>query len=140
MGGHGVFCRAGSDCAAAHASRYALFLGLPASAWGSAVYVVIAALALAGLSWRRWLVAFALSVVGLSFSAYLAFFVIGAACGYCVVSTLVAAALVAALGAWRSRPAHRPPSLVARLAALALALAVGTVTVAAVVFAVTAPR
>jgi uncharacterized membrane protein len=143
IGGHGYFCRAGSDCAAVHAGRYAVFLGLPSSGWGSALYAVVATLALAGLSARRWLAAFVLSVVGMSFSAYLAylaFFVIGAACGYCVASTMIATALVAALVARRSRVAPQPRLLPAPLVALTLAVVVATVTVAAVVFAMSAPR
>ncbi len=92
-----LVCRTGS-CETVQLSRWATFLGLPVAAWGIVFYVVLLALALAGLrarlvdsrvvslalvAWTGW---------GTLFSAwltYLELFVINAICQWCVVSAVL---------------------------------------------------
>ncbi|MGI8619993.1 MAG: vitamin K epoxide reductase family protein [Gemmatimonadaceae bacterium] len=90
-------CRIGS-CETVNSSPWAVLLGAPVAAWGVGFYVVLFALAMAGLQGRfadsRQL---ALTVVllagwGVLFSGwltYLELFVIRAICQWCVVSALV---------------------------------------------------
>lgn len=85
-------------CEKVQTSRWADFLGLPVAAWGLGAYVVILALALAGLQ-PRWagsrfiaLALFGLSAIGVAFSAWLTYleaFVIHAWCQWCVVSAIL---------------------------------------------------
>lgn len=130
--GVALFCAPHSDCGVVHAGRYASFLGLPTSAWGLALYAVVGAAALLGLTtWRRWIGVFVLGVVGVSTSAYLqyvALFVIGARCTYCLVSVVIASALFVAL--LRTRPRAVDGRSWLRPGALAL---VGSATAAATV-------
>lgn len=91
-----LVCQVGS-CERVNSSRWATFLGLPVAAWGVGAYLLILALALAGLqglSSRP--IAWALTLLsgwGVLFSAwltYLELFVIHAVCMWCVISaTLV---------------------------------------------------
>jgi uncharacterized membrane protein len=129
-GGSALFCASGGGCEVVQASRYGEFLGLPTAAWGAALYAAVGAVALAGLTPARWLLAFLLASAAVAFSAYLTYlelFVIGALCGYCVVSAGLAAVLFglllgrrAAVGRWRwLRPA--------RVATLAAVVGVATV-------------
>lgn len=85
-------------CETVQTSRWAVFLGLPVSAWGLGAYVTILALAIAGVQPRfaraRWvaLALFALSGVGVVFSAWLTYleaFVIHAWCQWCVISAIL---------------------------------------------------
>jgi uncharacterized membrane protein len=141
-GGTALFCTDRGGCEVVQASRYAVFLGVPTAAWGAGLYALVGGLALAGLGPGRWLLAFVLTVVAVAFSAYLTYLeiaVIGALCGYCVVSAAVAAGLFGLVlgrrpaGRWRwLRPA--------RLAALGSATALITVAAGIGGFAATAPR
>jgi uncharacterized membrane protein len=138
-----LWCEAGSGCAAVQASHYATFLGLPTAAWGAAVFAAIGALALAGLTPRRWTWAFVLAVVAVSMSAYLTWIsltVLGTTCPWCLA---VAATDVALLGVLVARrpvlPGRRAPTRPARLAWLGGATAVLTVAGAAAVFVGTSP-
>jgi uncharacterized membrane protein len=94
-------CRVGS-CETVNSSPWAVFLGAPVAAWGVGFYVVVFALALAGLSARFTdsrqlsLALVLLSGWGVLFSSwltYLELFVIRAICQWCVVSALIVAAI-----------------------------------------------
>jgi len=119
-------CGTGS-CETVQLSRWSTFLGLPVAAWGTAYYVAVFALALAGIQ-DRWEDSLRLSLTmlvvtgwGVVFSAwltYLELFVIHAICRWCVVSAAIALVLFAlALLDWRAtrralrsaddRPTHR---------------------------------
>ncbi|MGQ0641839.1 MAG: vitamin K epoxide reductase family protein [Gemmatimonadaceae bacterium] len=107
-----LVCRTGS-CETVQLSRWATFLGLPVAAWGIVFYVVLLAVALAGLQ-ERFADSRAMSLAllawtgwGVLFSAwltYLELFVINAICQWCVVSAiLVAIAFVISVLDWRAR-------------------------------------
>ncbi|HUO51707.1 MAG TPA: vitamin K epoxide reductase family protein [Gemmatimonadaceae bacterium] len=92
------------ECETVNTSRYATFLRLPVAAWGLGAYVVLFALAIAGLSERlldsrgisRALAA--ISGSGVLFSlwlTYLELFVIHAICIWCVTSACIITALFA---------------------------------------------
>jgi len=98
-------------CETVQLSRWATFGGLPVAAWGMAYYVLVLALALAGIQ-DRWAASSALSLTivvvtgwGVLFSAwltYLELFVIRAICRWCVVSAVLAVVLfVLAFLEWR---------------------------------------
>ena len=85
-------CNIGS-CESVNTSRWATFLGLPVAAWGLGTYIVILALALAGLQGVAPLqtarATAAITAWGVLFSAwltYLELFVIHAICMWCVIS------------------------------------------------------
>ena len=92
-----LVCRTGS-CETVQLSRWATFLGLPVAAWGIVFYLVLIALALAGLQpryadsrtvslvlvlWTGWGVLFS------GWLTYLELFVINAICQWCVVSAVL---------------------------------------------------
>ncbi|MBI4594578.1 MAG: vitamin K epoxide reductase family protein [Candidatus Rokubacteria bacterium] len=133
-----LFCEPGGGCDIVQSSRYAVFLGLPTAAWGAAFFAVVGALALAGLTGRRWLVAFVLTVMGVSFSGYLTWLALTelrAACPWCLAVAAATVAIFAALVARRPAPArHRPWARPTRLAAVGAAVAVVTVVVSAAAF------
>jgi uncharacterized membrane protein len=90
-------CQIGS-CERVNTSRWAVFLGLPVAAWGMGTYIILFALALAGvqgapsrpIAWALTL----LSGWGVAFSAwltYLELFVIHAICMWCVISAILMA-------------------------------------------------
>lgn len=94
-------CRVGS-CETVNSSRWAEFLGAPVAAWGVGFYIVVFALALAGLSARLAgsqqlsLALVLLSGWGVLFSSwltYLELFVIHAICQWCVVSAAIVLAI-----------------------------------------------
>jgi uncharacterized membrane protein len=143
-GGSALFCTAGSGCDIVQASRYAVVLGLPTAAWGAGLYAAVGALALLGLSPRRWLAAFLLAVAGASFSLYLtslSIFEIGATCAYCLASSGIALGLFGLL-LFRRPPVtgRRSPVRLARVAALGALTAAATVVLGAGVFATLDPK
>ena len=142
-GGSALFCTAGSSCDIVQASRYSIFLGLPTAAWGVFLYAIVGALALFGLTPRRWLYAFLLTVSGVSFSLYLTYlsvFAVGAACAYCLTSVGIAVALFGLLLARRLHAADRRSWIRApRLAALGVLTAVATVVIGAGVYSANPP-
>ena len=94
-------CRVGS-CETVNSSRWAIFLGAPVAAWGVAYYIVVFAVALAGLSGRfadsrrLSLALLLLTGWGVLFSSwltYLELFVIRAICQWCVVSAVIVTAI-----------------------------------------------
>lgn len=132
---------AGPGCDAVQTSRYATFLGVPTALWGVALYALLLALGVVGLTTAgRWLVAFLLAVVGVSFTAYLTYlelFVIRAICSYCVVSALVITALMIRLATHRPEiPSRRAALPTPRLVTFAILAAVLTVAGAAAIYAI----
>jgi uncharacterized membrane protein len=138
-GGSALLCEAGGGCDIVQASRYATILSVPTALWGTALYVAVGALAVMGLSARRWLWTFLLATAGAAFSLYLtaiSLFAIGAACPYCLASAAIAVALVAVV-LWR-RPAptgRRSPLRWSRVLPLGGGAAVVAVVGGAAVFA-----
>ncbi len=120
-----------------------MFLGLPTAAWGVGLYVVIGALALAGLPPRRWVWAYALAVAAVAFSAYLtylSFFELGAVCPYCLADAGIAAALLAVLLVRRPEVmGRRSPIRRGRLIAVGVVSAIVTVVFGMGVFVTGAP-
>ncbi len=91
-------CGAAGGCEVVQASEYAVFLGLPVALWGMGAYVLLLALALAGLQPRwageRWLALalFGVAAVGVLVSAVLTYIsasVIGAFCQWCLISAVL---------------------------------------------------
>lgn len=108
LGYYGVIlCGAGS-CEVVQASKYAEFLGVPVSGWGTAWYAGMLVLALmlaarpaAGLSGRLLALG---AIAGLGFSIYLTVieaFVLEAWCRWCVVSAVLATAIFVLVAPWR---------------------------------------
>lgn len=103
------------NCEQVQLSRWATFLGFPVAVWGVGYYLLVLALALAGLGERfseSSALSLALVVVtgwGVLFSAwltYLELFVIHAICRWCVGSAAMTVALFAL--AWWDWRATRP--------------------------------
>jgi uncharacterized membrane protein len=105
-----LVCAVGS-CETVQTSRWATFLGLPVAAWGVGYYVVVLAMAFAG-TMERWedsatlpTMFVILTAWGALFSLWLTgleLFVIHAICQWCVVSAIIALALlVVAVLDWR---------------------------------------
>ena len=95
-------CSVGS-CETVQTSRWATFLGAPVAVWGVGYYVALLALTLVGLSGARRddkrlsQLLVAMTAMGVLFSlwlTYLELFVIHAICLYCVISALIAVALL----------------------------------------------
>jgi uncharacterized membrane protein len=142
-GASALFCERGSACDVVQASRYAMFLGVPTAAWGVVGYALVLGLALAGLSPRRWTVAYALAVAAVAFSAYLTYlslWELRAACPYCVADAGIAVGLLATLLARRPAVSGRRARVrPRRLVAIGAALAALTVIFAAGVFVADTP-
>ena len=107
-----VVCLTGSGCSEVNASEYSALFGIPVSAYGLLLYLVLAVLAFlwlrTGAQVPEWITlsSFGLSLAGFLFSAYLtwvAAFIIRAYCSWCLISFgIIAVTLaVAALGALR---------------------------------------
>lgn len=109
LGYYGVIlCGAGS-CEIVQASKYAEFLGVPVSGWGTAWYAGMLVLALmlaagapaGGLPGRLLALG---AIAGLGFSIYLTAieaFVLEAWCRWCVVSAVLATAIFVLVAPWR---------------------------------------
>ena len=105
-----LVCAVGS-CETVQTSRWATFLGLPVAAWGVGYYVLVLAIAFAGTT-EKWedsptlpTLLVVLTAWGALFSIWLTgleLFVIHAICQWCVVSAIIAIALlIVALLDWR---------------------------------------
>jgi uncharacterized membrane protein len=138
-GTQALLCTQGSGCDLVQASRYGTLLWVPTAAWGALFYATMGGLALAGLIRTRWVEAFVLAAAGAGFSLYLtgvSFFVIRAACPYCLASTAIALALVGMLAWMRPVVAGGSGSTRwSRVAVQAGAAAVATVVIAAFIWA-----
>ena len=97
-----LVCAVGS-CETVQTSKWATFLGFPVGAWGVAYYVAVLAVSLAGLSpalaEKPWVSQLLVGITGfgVAFSlwlTYLELFVIHAVCQWCVVSAILAGALL----------------------------------------------
>jgi uncharacterized membrane protein len=143
-GGHAVFCEQGGGCDIVQSSRWATFFGAPTASWGVAHFAALATLALAGLTARRWLLAFVLAAIGLGFTGYLTWIELGilrAICPYCLgVAALAVAILVALLVRRPHSVQNRTWGRPVRLAALGGGAAVVTVVVVAAAFLAETPR
>jgi uncharacterized membrane protein len=89
-----IQCTTGG-CETVQSSRYAMLMGKPVALWGLGAYLLLLALALAGLQPRwaraRWvgIAIFAVAAAGVVFTAYLTYleaYVIHAWCQWCLVS------------------------------------------------------
>ncbi len=108
-----LVCGASESCEKVQASRYAMFLGVPVAVLGLGGYLVLFALALAGLEGRfaagaqiTRLLAL-ISGLGVAFTAYLTYlelFRIHAVCRWCVGSAVVIAAIFVVSLAGMRRP------------------------------------
>jgi len=100
-----VFCVSAGGCDIVQSSYHAVALGIPTAFWGTALYLVIAGLALRGFTPGRWLAALVASTAGVAFSAYLtavSLFQLRAACPYCLASAVIMLAILAdVLWRWR---------------------------------------
>jgi uncharacterized membrane protein len=101
FGAKPAFCTEGSSCDIVQGSHWGTLLGQPVAFWGFLTYA-----ALALVVWRvrreavQWQLAWLAALAGLAVSLYLtaiSLLVIKAACGYCLASLAVMAAIVAVL-------------------------------------------
>lgn len=103
-------------CETVQLSRWSTFMGIPVAGWGAAYYVMVLALALAGIQ-ERWADSPRLPVLmvvltgwGVAFSAWLTWLelsVIHAICRWCVVSAILAVLLfLIAVWDWRATRAE----------------------------------
>lgn len=91
-----AFCTAGSDCDVVLNSRWSTLLRMPTSFWGFLTYALLAAVAWNKNAVDQWRWAWVISLFGLLFSLYLtsiSFFVLRAACPYCLASLGLMAAI-----------------------------------------------
>jgi uncharacterized membrane protein len=143
-GRHAVFCEQGGGCDIVQSSRWATFFGAPTAAWGVVHFAALLALALTGLTARRWLLAFVLAAIGLGFTGYLTWIELGilrAVCPYCLgVAALAVAILLALLVRRPHSVQNRTWGRPVRLAALGGGAAVVTVVVVAAAFLAETPR
>jgi uncharacterized membrane protein len=108
------YCGAGSGCDIVQSSRWSTLLGLPITAWGLGVYVVLMGAGLfATRKTARWRIAILFATVGFGVSLYLnaiSIWVIEAVCFYCLGSLVLLTAIylltwradgLQGLGGWR---------------------------------------
>lgn len=84
-----AFCTAGSDCDVVLNSRWSTLFGMPTSFWGLLTYALLAAVAWNKDAANQWRWAWVISLFGLLYSLYLtsiSFFMLKAACPYCLTS------------------------------------------------------
>lgn len=143
-GRHALFCEQGGGCDVVQSSRWATFFAAPTAAWGAAHFALLLVLAVAGLTARRWLVAFVLGAIGVGFTGYLTWvelFMLHAICPYCMAVAALALAMLVALvlrrpHAVNNRAWGRP----ARLVLIGVIAALATVGVSAGAFLAETPR
>jgi uncharacterized membrane protein len=95
-GGTVAFCTEGAGCDIVLNSRWSTLFGAPTSVWGFLTYGLLAAVAWNRDAANRWRWAWVISLFGLLFSLYLtgvSFFVLQAACPYCLASLGLMAAI-----------------------------------------------
>lgn len=92
-----LLCDDGSSCDIIQKSRWGTLLMLPTSLWGFLTYATLFYIGFnvrnIGLHWKS---AWAVSMIGFGYSLYLiaiSFFVIKAACAYCIASFLIMSAI-----------------------------------------------
>jgi len=84
-----AFCTEGAGCDVVLNSRWSTLFGMPTSFWGFLTYALLAAVAWNRYADNQWRWAWVISLFGLLYSLYLtsiSFFVLQAACQYCLTS------------------------------------------------------
>lgn len=84
-----AFCTEGAGCDVVLNSRWSTLVGMPTSFWGFLTYALLAAVAWNRYAGNQWRWAWVISLFGLLYSLYLtsiSFFVLQAACQYCLTS------------------------------------------------------
>ena len=110
-------CTVGSACDVVLNSRWSTLLGMPTSFWGFLTYALLAAIAWNKYADSQWKFAWFVTVVGLLYSLYLtgiSFFVLQAACPYCLTSLGLMTAIFVTL--LLQKPANLPTFLLGPLA------------------------
>lgn len=100
LGSAPAYCAEGSDCDLVQTSRWAYFLGVPVALWGVIAFGALARVSLFRNSEDRFGWAWLLALVGSAISAYLtaiSVFWLDATCAYCIASTLLMVAALAAI-------------------------------------------
>jgi uncharacterized membrane protein len=94
-------CTEGSACDVVLSSQWATLFGMPTSFWGFLTYALLAAIAWNKATQAQWKIAWWVSAFGVLYSLYLtgvSFFILKAACPYCLTSlALMSAILVVVL-------------------------------------------
>jgi uncharacterized membrane protein len=93
-----AFCTEGAGCDVVLNSRWSTLFGMPTSFWGFLTYALLAAVAWNRHADNQWRWAWVISLFGLFYSLYLtsiSFFVLQAACQYCLTSLAIMAAIFA---------------------------------------------
>jgi uncharacterized membrane protein len=91
-------CAVGDPCEIVLNSRWSNLFGMPTAFWGFLTYVLLAAIAWNKPSAAQWKLAWIVTLFGLAYSLYLtaiSFFVLKAACPYCLASLLLMTAIFA---------------------------------------------
>ena len=89
LGKAAAFCTEGAGCDVVLNSRWSTLFGMPTSFWGFLTYALLAAVAWNRYADNQWRWAWVISLFGLLYSLYLtsiSFFVLQAACQYCLTS------------------------------------------------------
>jgi uncharacterized membrane protein len=89
-------CTVGDPCEIVLNSRWSDLLGMPTAFWGLLTYSLLAAIAWNKPSAAQWKLAWIVTFLGLSYSLYLtgvSFFVLKAACRYCLASLALMSAI-----------------------------------------------
>lgn len=129
-GANVAFCTEGEGCDVVLNSRWATLFGVPTSFWGFLTYGLLAAVAWNRHAANQWRWAWVISLFGLLYSLYLtaiSFFVLQAACKYCLTSLAIMGAIFA------TTTFQRPQSLAKFSWGPWLAKSVGTAAVGIVV-------
>jgi uncharacterized membrane protein len=91
-----AFCTEGAGCDVVLNSRWSTLFGMPTSFWGFLTYALLAAVAWNRHADNQWRWSWVISLFGLLYSLYLtsiSFFVLRAACQYCLTSLSIMAAI-----------------------------------------------
>jgi hypothetical protein len=99
----------GSACDVVLNSRWSTLFGMPTSFWGFLTYALLAAIAWNKYADSQWKFAWFVTIVGLLYSLYLtgiSFFVLQAACPYCLTSLGLMSAIFVTL--FFQKPANLP--------------------------------
>jgi uncharacterized membrane protein/glutaredoxin len=91
-------CTVGDPCEAVLNSRWSALFGMPTAFWGLLTYSLLAAIAWNKPSAAQWKLAWVVTLLGLTYSLYLtgiSFFVLKAACPYCLASLALMGAIFA---------------------------------------------
>jgi uncharacterized membrane protein len=100
-------CTEGSACDIVLSSQWATLLGMPTSFWGFLTYALLAAIAWNKRTAAQWKSTWCIALFGLVYSLYLtavSFYVLDAACPYCLTSLALMAAIFAVTSFGRPAP------------------------------------